>query len=725
MIEKIKLMILKKENILSLLSGIIFVIIFSWGYYHIDNNWYEYRDDGIITMSAAKNLVDFGFIGVSPSGPIVEASSSPMQLFIYAITYFITDVAYDTYSYWQTMIATFLLGFLFIRFFSDKPVLALIISTLSALGLTYFYPFFEWHGSGMENAITHILFLATIYILYQFIRDQHIKYWLAIIVFFATIARLDSVYHISLLLVIFSIYWFVTYKNLKALYLSLIVFVLWFLFHSWRYYYFGDFLPNTAYAQGISVTDKISMLIEIDESYINQSLGLAKELFMKQAGWLLLAVLPMLYFFKRTKANIFLLLLLLSIVLTSWFNPFLFGPTRIDHARTTTQMTLIVVLFVSSVIYFANEKKSIVFVVILSLPFTVLFYQFQNLKPYYLGWSTKGFENVRKNFMKIAKEHEILRPTISNPDLGIMTWHKQLNDIDLGMLGSPIMAKLNNSPMITEYYLRYGLPDLIEAHGYWVRKYCKSIFMKEKFNSLYSVVGKEINITNICSSKNKQPMIYWIRNDIKKDSNSLERKFLNDLQLNISVARIKQEIDTCNSDNRDCSYIARTTYKFIPELKNSNEFQKAFSLFSSATDKALLGGWKDAQAHEVIINTIQKKIYHVPKREPNMIANYDLYLENSKLIYVKSPCQKSDTHHKFYLHIFPKNRFDLPKNNKASFLNMDFWFNGLVKDGKCITIRKLPDFPIKGIGTGQYSIVYRKNNKRSFINHWKIYFEPD
>ena len=204
-IEDIKTTILSKENILSYIGGLIFLVIFIWGYSYIDNNWYEYRDDGVITMSTAKNLVDFGFIGVSVSGPIVEASSSPMQFFMYALAYLLTGVDYANYSYWQTIITTFFIGFLFIRFFSDKPIIAIIVTTFSAIGLTYFYPFFEWHASGMENAITHLLFLATLYILYTSVKDNNINFWLAIIVFFATIARLDSVYHISMLLVIYSV----------------------------------------------------------------------------------------------------------------------------------------------------------------------------------------------------------------------------------------------------------------------------------------------------------------------------------------------------------------------------------------------------------------------------------------------------------------------------------------------------------------------------------------
>jgi len=718
MLKDLSKQLLTKENILSVIGGIVFVVIFMWGYSHIDTNWYDYRDDGVITMSTAKNLVDAGFIGVSVSGPIVEASSSPMQFFTYAFTYLVTGVDYANFSHWQTIIATFLLGFIFIRFFADKPIIALFLTALSAIGLTQFYPFFEWHASGMENAITHVLFLATIYILYKSVKESNINYWLAIIVFMATIARLDSVYHIGMLLIIYSVYWVIIYKNLKAFYFSLVVFVLWLIFQLWRYYYFGDILPNTAYAQGISMSDRLHSLLSLDQSFIRQSFNLAKEIFMKQAGWLLIAVLSLLYFFKPTKSNIFLIVIGLSVVITSYFNPFLFGATRIDHARTTTQMAVIVFLIIAMIIYASKTKRSTVAVLTLLLPFVILFYNYQDIKAYYLGWSTNGFNNVRTKFMKIAKENDIKRPTISNPDLGVMTWYKELNDIDLGMLGSPIMAKIKNGPQMTEYYLNFGLPDLIEAHGGWVRRYCNSIFTQGKFGKLYSQVGTDYDMKKVCSDKKNPPMIYWIRNDIKKDSVSKERRLLNDLQKQLTVRRIKQEVANCQGSTVNCNYIARTVYKFIPELREADMFDNVYSLFKDETDKALLRGWKDGQAHEVIIDAVQDKLFHIPEKSPDVNATWNLYLEDKTLTYVKTPCNKKDTKHTFYLHVFPRDTSLKLNDGGGSFKNMDFKFNGLIKDDTCIVVKQLPYFQIKAIHTGQYSTYLDKDKKKKFKNYW-------
>jgi len=722
-IENIRTRLTDKTNILSYAGGFIFVLIFIWGYSNINNNWYEYRDDGVITMSSAKNLADMGFIGVSVSGPKVEASSSPMQFFVYAFIYKITGANYAEFSYWQTILATFILGFLFIRFFSDKPFIALFVTTLSAIILTKFYPFFEWHASGMENPITHVLFLSTIFILYQSIKKNIINNWLAIIVFMATIARLDSVYHIATLLIIYSLYWKFLYKNLKAFYFSIIVFFLWLLFQCLRYYYFGDFLPNTAYAQGISLSDRFYLLVNMNKFYLDQSFNLAKEIFIKQAGWLLFAILPLQYFFKPNRNNSFLIIALLSIVLTSTLNPFLFGATRIDHVRTTTQMTIAVLLVVSILIYNSKSKQAALSILLLSLPFVITFYNQQNMKPYYLGWSTKGFNSVRTKFTQIAKENNIERPTISNPDLGVMTWYKQFNDIDLGMLGSPIMAKLRNGPLMSEYYLNYGLPDLIEAHGGWIKRYCNSIFTQNKFTQLYSQIGTNYDMTDVCSAKENPPMIYWIRNDIMKKSNSNERKFLNSLQAGLSINKIKQEIDQCKSAKGSCGYISRTVFKFIPELRKTKQFDAVYDLFISEKDKALLRGWKDCQAYNSILNSVVDSIFHVPQREPDIKAKYNIYIDGNNIIYVKDSCRKDDIKHTFYLHVFPKDKHLKLNGGGDSFQNMDFNFDGVIKNDTCIIVKKLPNFAIKSIDTGQYDTIYDKNKKRTFLNFWKAHID--
>lgn len=115
-------------------STFCFAAILLISYALHDPTQYQYRDDGVITMSVGRNLIDFGFLGVSPSGPRVEASSSPLQTFVYAGAYALTGLNYSTYSWLQTSVATFIVGWILSLFFGPaiKSFAVLMRHPLSA-----------------------------------------------------------------------------------------------------------------------------------------------------------------------------------------------------------------------------------------------------------------------------------------------------------------------------------------------------------------------------------------------------------------------------------------------------------------------------------------------------------------------------------------------------------------------------------------------------------------
>lgn len=705
------------KNLIGLLGGFLFTIIFYLGYQGIDNNFYEARDDGVITMSVGKNLVEHGFLGVNPSGPKVEASSSPVQTALYSFSYLITKVDYLTFAKVQTYIFTFLIGYLFISILPAKPILSFSLSALSAYLLTTYPTFITWHGSGMENPITNFLFLATIVILYSSIKKEKVNFWLAIIVFLATIARLDSVYHISILLVIYSSYWYFKHKNLQAFSFSIVVFALWVLFHLSRYFYFGDILPNTAEAQGISVSDRIRLLFSLDSNYILSSLKLSNEILFKNGGVLLIATLPLFLFVDYNKNKLaFLIIIIASLIATSYFNPFIFGRTRLDAGRTTIQMALFASLLLALAITSSKNIKASLLSLVLIIPAYKLLESKYNYKPYSLCCGTGWMAGVNDKFISIAKDNNIQLPTVSNPDLGVMTWRKNINVVDLGMLGTPIMANLKNGPLLADYYLNYAKPDIIASHGPWTRRYCSSIFTKKRFNQLYSQVGTSYDLNEVCRAKEPPPQIYWIRKDIKLNSLSLERLFLNDLQENLTKQRIKEEINSC-AINEDCSYISRTVYKFIPQLREELLFDDVLQLFESKADIALLNGWRDGSAYKVIIKQIYDDMFNKDKGELIIDNDWKVYLNEKTLTYSKDNCSKKDYQNMFYLHFTPQDKNLISKDR--SFINLDFNFknNGIDYQGKCQAKIELPSVMIDKIRTGQYSS-RMEDGKRKYTNHW-------
>ena len=96
--------------------------------------------------------------------------------------------------------------------------------------------------------------------------------------------------------------------------------------------------------------------------------------------------------------------------------------------------------------------------------------------------------------------------------------------------------------------------------------------------------------------------------------------------------------------------------------------------------------------------------------EPAARSDFDLYLGENTLTYLKSPCGAPDTQAPFFLHVVPEDVEDLPAHRRQyGFDNLDFHYDGygsmpaLVFGGRCMVERRLPEYPIASIRTGQYT----------------------
>ena len=590
---------------LSILGGIIYIVIFSIHYSFIDSDLYEFRDDGVITMSVGRHFVDFGFFGVSPSGPIVEASSSPLQTLIYALLYAASKITYQDFSTLQTYACHFLIGCVFIMFFKEKPRFALIATLLSALLLSFLYPYALWHASGMENALTHLLILTAIYGLYRMVDERQVRlYWLPIF-FMAAIVRIEIVFHIAILLAFFSIYWFAKERDFRAFRFSVYVGLLWILLQLLRYWYFGDFLPNTAYAQNISVGSRLAGFFGGNPDIIQESLILYLAIFVRQGWWLLFLAIPLVSCGTYERSKNFILIAIGIFFASTALNPLLFGPSRIDIVRTTTQVTLLVVLFLAVAGALAASSRRFPTLAAVSVTIGLVAYNLSNIQSYYLGWSTIGFNQVRTEFAQLSAENEIHRPLVANPDLGVMTWHKTFNVLDLGRIGSPTIAKFADDGARADYILEFAQPDFIESHGYWTRLYCPTLFLLPRFAELYGPISGNVSIPDLCDAD--QPgQVVWIRRDIAIESQSAERELLNDLQQTLDIRRIESELAICEGRPAGCAYVVRTAYRFIPEFRRRGLMADVLDLFGSEVARAYLSGSASPQAHMTAIGHFER-----------------------------------------------------------------------------------------------------------------------
>ena len=92
--------------------------------------------------------------------------------------------------------------------------------------------------------------------------------------------------------------------------------------------------------------------------------------------------------------------------------------------------------------------------------------------------------------------------------------------------------------------------------------------------------------------------------------------------------------------------------------------------------------------------------------EPAARSNFDLYLQDNNLHYVRESCAETDTTTRFFLHLIPANPADLPPERQPHGVDnrdFDFPWRGAIFDGKCLATIPLPAYPIAVLITGQDS----------------------
>lgn len=104
---------------------------------------------------------------------------------------------------------------------------------------------------------------------------------------------------------------------------------------------------------------------------------------------------------------------------------------------------------------------------------------------------------------------------------------------------------------------------------------------------------------------------------------------------------------------------------------------------------------------------LQTEYDSITSGETSALSVYSVWIDEPFISWTKDPCEEADTLAWFFLHIVAVDDDDLPDDRKAhGFEGRDFPFEretGSVRfDGKCMTTRLLPEYPIASIRTGQY-----------------------
>lgn len=107
----------------------------------------------------------------------------------------------------------------------------------------------------------------------------------------------------------------------------------------------------------------------------------------------------------------------------------------------------------------------------------------------------------------------------------------------------------------------------------------------------------------------------------------------------------------------------------------------------------------------ILTRTALRLPYDIGKTTLVAQANFDVYMGDRRLIYVRDDCDISELGPPFFLHVTPVAVRDLPEHRKPyPFDNLDFSFLANRRlDAECAAQVALPNYDIAEIRTGQYS----------------------
>ena len=146
-------------------------------------------------------------------------------------------------------------------------------------------------------------------------------------------------------------------------------------------------------------------------------------------------------------------------------------------------------------------------------------------------------------------------------------------------------------------------------------------------------------------------------------------------------------------------------------LTDPDKFAPGTSMSSPGLDEA------EARAIVEYLDSLNHLSRLLRDNQPALRSDFDVYLVENTLVYVKEPCTSADTEATFFLAIYPVDVNDLPEHRQQhGFENLDFDFHlfGGVFDGRCAATVALPQYAIATIGTGQF--VYEED---SFHHLWE------
>lgn len=193
-------------------------------------------------------------------------------------------------------------------------------------------------------------------------------------------------------------------------------------------------------------------------------------------------------------------------------------------------------------------------------------------------------------------------PIGANPDLGKVSFAKSAQIVDLGWLGEPLLARLNEQRIdLRDVYLARVLrPDVMQTQGPWSCEYGQWLISGD-FSTDYAIVSSQPNYDpkfDQCPYEGR--LSVWHR----RDSAELELTALISASANPALV-VREALDECRieptgavGDPFRCAPVLRSVWRLTPALQESGKFDEVVAEFrrspTAALDQLLLtrpSGW--------------------------------------------------------------------------------------------------------------------------------------
>jgi hypothetical protein len=240
----------------------------------------------------------------------------------------------------------------------------------------------------------------------------------------------------------------------------------WALYHLWRYVYFGRLVSNTFVAQDFHPWERLRfILIQADQRFATDTAAWVWEMLQSNLGMLFLVLLALLPFLRYTNLPRFIFQCTAAVLLAGIAQFLLFGPARLDLARTTTHLALMAAIAVPAALLELRWRTVGIGWPVVLLIFHPGVLQLFPRTMYWVGFAP--FDDRVSLFRDMQQQYDLYRPLTANPDLGKVSYIKEFNIFDTAMLGDPVVAQGVKEPEVLREYFFLVQPDLIESHEPW------------------------------------------------------------------------------------------------------------------------------------------------------------------------------------------------------------------------------------------------------------------